>query len=187
MRRVEDTEWAESKQHTIGDQARGASRVAWWIRGVRILVVGALTAIPVVPAAFILTPIPRGADGVTLCLPWLGPLQQFADGLDPELDEIVHIHERIHADQCRRLGAVQYARTYLHDEGMIALEAEAFCAEARILSLRGKNTGPWVSKIVETLYFEYPHDESLRFPDIERIVGAWCPRPDERTRLTTHP
>jgi hypothetical protein len=158
---------------------------SWPLRALRILVLAVVTAIPGVPAIFFLMPLPRGADGITLCFPVIGPLQQFAEGLDPELDEIVHIHERVHASQCRRLGALDYARTYLQDEGMIALEAEAFCAEARTLALRGQSTDRWVSRVVETLYLEYPHDESLTYADVTRIVGAWCP-PSTPPR-TAHP
>lgn len=161
--------------------------LSWPVRILRVLFLGAVFAIPGVPAAFVLMPMPRGADGITLCMPIVGPMQQFAEGMEAELDEIVHIHERVHATQCRRLGAFNYARTYLDAEGMMELEAEAFCAEARILRRRGKNTGPWVSKIIETLYFDYPHGDDLAYSDVVRIVGAWCPPPDDRSSLPIHP
>lgn len=161
--------------------------VSWVIRSVRVCILAMLFAIPGIPAAFILMPMPRGADGITLCMPMIGPMQQFAEGMDPELEEIVHIHERVHASQCRRMGALTYAKTYLDGEGMIALEAEAFCAEAATLARRGRNTGPWVSRIMETLYFDYPHSADLSYSDVVRIVGAWCPPPDERSAVLVHP
>jgi hypothetical protein len=185
MRRfIESERFADSGG---GDGNPIPPRRSWLVRSLRILLLGTVAAVPIVPAAFLLMPMPRGADGITLCLPLIGPLQQFAEDMDPELDEIVHIHERVHANQCHRLGALDYARTYIQDEGMIALEAEAFCAEARTLEIRGRNTGPWVSRIIETLYHEYPHDEALTYADVTRIVGAWCPRPDDRSRIMAHP
>lgn len=158
-----------------------------WMSIARILFLSIVVAVPVIPAAFLLLPMPSGADGITLCLPGVGPLQQFADGLEEDLDEMVHIHERVHAEQCERLGSWSYARTYLHDEGMMALEAEAFCAEARTLALRGLDTGPWVSRIIETLYYDYPHSGEVEYADVLRVVGAWCPPPDARSSLTERP
>lgn len=160
---------------------------SWPVRVARVLILATIFAIPGVPAAFVLMPMPRGADGITLCMPLIGPMQQFAEGMDPELEEIVHIHERVHATQCRTLGAATYAKTYLDGEGMIALEAEAFCAEAATLAHRGRDTGPWVSRIIETLYFDYPHSDELAYSDVVRIVSAWCPPPDQRTTLMGHP
>lgn len=159
----------------------------WVLRGMRIVLLGILVAIPVVPAAFFLMPMPRGADGITLCLPGLGPLQQFAEGLDADLEEVVHIHERVHATQCRRLGAFAYARAYLADEGMLDLEAEAYCAEAHTLVVRGRDPGPWISRIVETLYWDYPHTGQMTIDEIEGIVRRWCPPPGARTATARHP
>lgn len=149
----------------------------------RILFLSLVVAVPIIPAAFLLLPMPSEADGITLCLPGIGPLQQFQGGLDEDLDEMVHIHERVHAEQCRRLGAVEYAKTYLTDEGMMALEAEAFCAEARTLAIRGLETGPWVSRIIEALYYDYPHSGDVAYADVRRIVADWCPPPDARSTL----
>lgn len=185
MRRFDGDETIERDDEA--DAERSPRGTPLWVRAVRVLLLSTLAAIPIVPAAFILMPMPRGADGITLCLPFIGPLQQFAPGMEPDLEEMVHIHERVHAEQCHRLGAVRYARTYLQAEGMIGLEAEAFCAEARTLSLRGMNTGPWVSRIIETLYYDYPHDEGVAYADVMRIVGAWCPPPDGRSRLGQRP
>ena len=162
--------------------------LSWWlVRGARILLLSALVSVPLIPALFFLMPMPRGADGITLCFPILGPLQQYSANLEPDLEEIVHLHERIHADQCRRLGAWQYARTYLRDEGMLHLEAEAFCAEAHMLAKRGLDTGPWVQRVVETLYVEYPHGPEITYEDVRRIVSEWCPPTDLLNPRSTHP
>lgn len=185
MRRFDGDEFATADQTPEPAPRPGAD--SWLVRVARVLVLAILFAIPGVPAAFLLMPMPRGADGITLCMPGIGPMQQFAEGMDPDLEEIVHIHERVHASQCRRLGALTYAKTYLDGEGMIALEAEAFCAEAATLARRGRNTGPWVSRIIETLYFDYPHSDDLAYSDVVRIVGAWCPPPDQRSSIVEHP
>lgn len=185
MRRFDGDELIEADDHDQAGATGPGPSIA--VRTVRILFLAAILAVPLVPAAFVLMPMPRGADGITLCLPMIGPMQQFAADMEPDLEEMVHIHERVHAEQCRRLGAVRYARTYLDAEGMISLEAEAFCAEARTLDLRGLYAGPWVSRIIETLYYDYPHDEGVTYADVLRIVGSWCPPPDARTRLTERP
>lgn len=179
--------WRFDGDETEESSDSGSERPDLWVSVVRILFLSIVVAVPIIPGAFLLLPMPRGADGITLCLPLIGPLQQFAEGLDEDLDEMVHLHERIHAEQCHRLGSYQYARTYLHDEGMIALEAEAFCAEAEMLALRGLETGPWVSRIIETLYYDYPHSDQVVYADVLRIVDAWCPPPDARSSLTVRP
>jgi len=184
MRRF-DGDGASMADDTPGPEPQPGTG-SWIVRVARVLILAALFAIPGVPAAFILMPMPRGADGITLCMPGIGPMQQFAEGMDPDLEEIVHIHERVHASQCRRMGALTYAQTYLDGEGMIALEAEAFCAEAATLAHRGRDTGPWVSRIIETLFFDYPHADDLVYSDVVRIVGAWCPPPDDRSAIVVH-
>lgn len=185
MRRFDGDEYLDEDEGSTPPETGGGPPL--WVRAVRVLLLSVVAAIPIIPAAFLLMPMPRGADGITLCMPLIGPMQQFAPDMEPDLEEMVQIHERIHADQCRRMGAFRYARTYLDAEGLITLEAEAFCAEARTLAMRGLNTGPWVSRIIETLYYDYPHDEGVTYPDVLRIVGASCPPPDERSRLGVRP
>lgn len=159
-----------------GERAHGeGGRGRGWIATARMLALTALMAAAIVPTVFLLLPLPEGAEGITLCLPGIGPMQQFAAGLDEDVEELVHIHERIHAEQCRRLGSLAFARAYLRDEGMLTLEAEAFCAEAHTLALRGHDTRSWVSRIVEALYHDYPHAGRVGYPDIVRIVQEWCP------------
>lgn len=179
--------WRFDGNDTSDDSGTSTRGTDLWMSIARILFLSIVVAVPIIPAAFLLLPMPSEADGITLCLPGIGPLQQFQEGLDEDLDEMVHIHERVHAEQCHRLGSLKYAQTYLHDEGMIALEAEAFCAEARTLALRGLETGPWVSRIIETLYYDYPHSDKVEYTDVLRIVAAWCPPPDARSSLTERP
>jgi hypothetical protein len=171
------------------DVGEAASRpLSWWMfRAARIVFLSVLVSVPLIPALFFLMPMPRGADGITLCFPVLGPLQQYSPDLEPGLEEIVHLHERVHADQCRRLGAVEYARTYLRDEGMLDLEAEAFCAEAHMLASRGLDTNPWVRRVVETLYVDYPHGSDVTYADVQRIVASWCPASVPHPPPTSHP
>lgn len=185
MRRFDGPEgWA-----VPDDIGEAASRpLSWWmLRAARIVLLSVLVSVPLIPALFFLMPMPRGADGITLCFPVLGPLQQYSSDLDPGLEEIVHLHERVHADQCRRLGAWDYARTYLRDEGMLDLEAEAFCAEAHMLASRGLDTDPWVRRVVETLYVDYPHGPDVTYADVDRIVSNWCPASVSPAPRTSHP
>jgi hypothetical protein len=185
MRRFDDPEgWTIPELH--GESV--PRPLSWWLfRAGRVVLLSVLVSVPLIPALFFLMPMPRGADGITLCFPVLGPLQQYSSDLDPGLEEIVHLHERVHADQCRRLGAWDYARTYLRDEGMLDLEAEAFCAEAHMLASRGLDTDPWVRRVVETLYVDYPHGPDVTYADVDRIVSNWCPASVSPTPRTSHP
>ncbi len=121
----------------------------------RLAIMATVTAGIVVPVAFFLLPLPARADGVTLCLPGIGPLQQFADGLDGDREEVVHLHERVHAAQCRRLGAAVYASTYWRAPGRIELEAEALCAEFDLLAAQGSDPDRLLEQTVEALYGGY--------------------------------
>lgn len=155
-----------------GSEGRPARRWPWI--ALRMIVAGVLLSIPIVPLAFFLVPIPADADGVTICLPALGPLRQFSEDLSPEDRAAVRVHEGVHADQCRRLGAVEYARTYLDTEGRLGLEAEAYCAEVAVLGLRGEDPVRVVDRTVETLFTEYRRDQALERVDVARIVEARC-------------
>ena len=125
------------------------------VTAVRLAVLVTVTAAIVVPVAFFVLPVPARADGVTLCLPGIGPLQQFAEGLEGDQEEVVHLHERVHAAQCRRLGAAVYASTYWRAPGRIALEAEALCAEFGLLAAQGSDPDRLLDQTVEALYNGY--------------------------------
>lgn len=155
-----------------GPEERRPRRWPWV--ALRMIVASVLLSIPIVPLAFFLIPVPADADGVTICLPALGPLRQYSDDLSPEERAAVRVHEAVHADQCRELGALEYARTYLDAEGRLGLEAEAFCAEVAVLGLRGDDPVRIVDRTVETLFTEYRHDPAVERGDVARIVEARC-------------
>ena len=69
-----------------------------------VSLLGAVSLLLLVPAVFFVIPMPDDVDGVTLCLPGVGPLQRFRDGLEGQHEELVFIHERVHAEQCRAFG-----------------------------------------------------------------------------------
>jgi len=170
---VDETSRRASATGPSGGSGERPPRRWPWV-ALRMIVAGALLSIPIVPLAFFLIPVPADADGVTICLPALGPLRQYSDDLSPGDRAAVRVHEAVHADQCRELGAVEYARTYLDAEGRLGLEAEAYCAEVAVLGLRGEDPVRVVDRTVETLFTEYRHDPGLRRVDVARIVETRC-------------
>ena len=118
-----------------------------------LLAVGSMLLL--VPAVFFLIPIPHQADAVTLCLPGVGPLQRFRDDLEGEHEELVFIHEKVHAEQCRAFGPAWYARHAVTRSGRLALEAPALCAEVEVLSRRGEDHARLVDRTVEALVGGY--------------------------------
>ena len=160
--------------HTFFGRAKRSSRVRPLVTAARLAVVAMVTAGIVVPVAFFLLPVPARADGVTLCLPGIGPLQQFAEGLEGDQEEVVHLHERVHAAQCRRLGAAVYASTYWRAPGRIALEAEALCAEFGLRAAQGSDPDQLLDQTVEALYNGYRNRQTVPRAEVRRIVEGVC-------------
>jgi hypothetical protein len=133
-----------------------------------------VTILGIIPGVFYLGPMPAEADAVTLCVPGLGPLQRVRDGLSPEQAELALVHEDIHASQCRAHGAVWFARQTSSPRGRLALEVQALCAEATLLSRRGGDGERLVSRTVEALVSDYFHDGSLDRGEIGVAVAAAC-------------
>lgn len=109
----------------------------------------------VVPGVFYLVPLPADTDGLTVCLPGLGPLLRVRDDLSPEQEELVYIHEGVHAAQCRRYGSLWYARRASTPQGRLLLEAQALCAEALTLFRRGADAGHLRDGTVAGLVSDY--------------------------------
>lgn len=118
-----------------------------------LLAVGILVLL--IPAVFFLVPIPSDVDAMTLCVPGMGPLQRFSDGLEGEHEEMVHVHENVHAEQCRTFGPLWYARHAVTPSGRLALEAPALCAEVVALSARGADRTRLKDRTVEALSSGY--------------------------------
>ncbi len=136
--------------------------------------VGAISVVVVIPSVFLLLPFSAQADAVTLCLPGIGPLQQFSEDLEGEQEEVVYIHESVHAEQCRWLGATQYAKLYGTLSGRLALEAEAFCAEVAVLSGRGAVRERLIDRTVETLVTSYFEGDQMPRSEVLAAVKTAC-------------
>ena len=134
----------------------------------------AMSLVLLIPVVFLLVPVSPQADAVTLCVPGIGPLQQFREDLEGELEEVVFIHEGVHAEQCRWLGAAQYAGLYATPAGRLELEAEAFCAEVEVLSGRGAERERLLDRTVETLATSYFEDGQVPRTEIWAAVDLAC-------------
>lgn len=141
---------------------------------VSIFLLAAASVLLLIPTVFFLVPISPDADGVTLCLPGIGPLQQFRDGLQGEREEVVYIHESVHADQCRMFGAAWYALRTATPHGRLTLEAQALCAEAAVLARRGASRERLLDRTVETLASGYFEDGVVPRMDISAAVDGAC-------------
>lgn len=158
----------------------GASqRVSPTVRGMvtaatAVGLLGAVSLLLLVPAVFFLIPLPHDVDAVTLCLPGVGPLQRFRDGLEGQYEELVFIHEKVHAEQCRAFGPARYARQVVTQSGRLALEAPALCAEVAVLSRRGEDHARLVDRTVEALMSGYLERGRVPRRDISAAVDRAC-------------
>jgi len=118
--------------------------------------------------------MPSQVDALTLCVPGLGPLQRFRDDLEGEHQELVFIHERVHAEQCRALGPTWYARRVISPSGRLALEAPALCAEVAVLSVRGADRTRLTDRTVEMLEDGYVEPGRLPQGAISAAVDRAC-------------
>ncbi len=139
-----------------------------------VAAIAAMSLLVLIPAVFFMLPFSPRADAVTLCLPGIGPLQQFREGLEGEQEEVVYIHESAHAEQCRWLGASRYAKLYGTPLGRLELEAEAYCAEVEVLSLRGAVRERLLDRTVETLMTSYFADGQMSRSDVWAAVDLAC-------------
>jgi hypothetical protein len=139
-----------------------------------LFLLAALSVLLLVPTVFFLVPLSPEADAVTLCLPGIGPLQQFRDDLEGQQEEVVHIHERVHAQQCRMFGATWYALQTATPGGRLTLEVQALCAEAVVLAGRGASRERLLDRTVETLASGYFRDGAVAHRDISAAVDGAC-------------
>jgi hypothetical protein len=160
--------WAQARRSKIPSVSGMAEAAA------TVSALAAMSLVVLVPAIFLLLPVSPKADGVTLCVPGIGPLQQFRDDLDEKQEEVVFIHEAAHAEQCRWLGAARYAKLYGSASGKLELEAEAFCAEIEVLSLRGAARDRLMDQAVETLMTGYFDDGQWTRSEVSTAVDLAC-------------
>lgn len=139
-----------------------------------LILLAVASVLILIPTVFFVLPISPEVDAVTLCLPGIGPLQRFRDDLQGEQEEVVYIHESVHAKQCRNFGATWYAVRTATRFGRLAMEAEALCAEAAILSLRGADRQRLLDRTVETLMDGYFDDGEVSRRDASAAVDGAC-------------
>lgn len=154
------------------DRARLTAAILTAVASLILMVV--VSVLIVVPAALYVLPFSPEAGSATLCLPGIGPLQRFGSGTRGGRDAQASIHEGVHAGQCRRFGASAYAQRVSTPEGRLALEAEALCAEAAVLSRRGADRQRLLDLTVETLATDYFRDGSVARREIALAVDTAC-------------
>lgn len=142
--------------------------------GATILLLSVASVGLLIPSVFYLMPIPQGAEALTLCLPGIGPVQRFQEGLHPTQEELTFIHEAAHAAQCRSLGAAEYARQALTPQGRLRLESQALCAETAILASRGADGERLREWTIQALEEEYFSDGSVTQNEISEAVDRSC-------------
>jgi hypothetical protein len=153
-----------------------------------VLPIAAMTLLLLVPVIFFLVPLAPEVDAMTLCLPAVGPLHRFRDDLGAHEEEVVYLHERIHADQCRRLGATGYARLASSAGGRLKLESEALCAEVKMLVLRGRDREELMGWMMDALENEYFRPGEVTRDEIEVAVRWSCAwGPDESRTVRAGP
>jgi hypothetical protein len=79
----------------------------------------------------LLLPFPSRGEGLTLCYPFVGPVQRFNPDLSDSALSRTRAHEAAHATQCRRDGAIWHFVRGVFPSQRLAFEAEAYCAEAK--------------------------------------------------------
>jgi hypothetical protein len=78
----------------------------------------------------LVSPFPQKEEGLTLCYPVVGPVQRFNADLSGAALARARAHEGAHAAQCRRDGAIRHFVRGAFPSQRLAVEVEAFCAEA---------------------------------------------------------
>src|SRR3982751_1517192 len=92
-----------------------------------LIVTGCVLAIFTLP---IVLPVPKMEDGMTLCYPAIGPVQRFNRDLSAPALARTRAHEAAHAAQCDSDGAIGHFWRSAIPRQRLAIEAEAYCAEA---------------------------------------------------------
>ena len=149
------------------ERRRGISvrRLAW-------LLMGGLLALSI---AAVRAPIPRGLDGMTMCLPLVGPVTRIDADLTGRALRLAAVHERAHAEQCRELGALRSYAARLTVEGKLRSEAIAFCAEAYWDIATGHRREHVLARIADELETAYDWTAGLSRGQIIAAVGRECP------------
>jgi hypothetical protein len=159
--------------HTVARNRRiSPRRLAW-------LLVPGLLAVSLAAAR---APLPKGLDGMTICLPLIGPVTRLDSTLTGRARDLAVIHERAHAAQCRELGAVRSYVAGLTIEGRLRSEADAFCAEAYWDLAVGYPREHVLARIADELETAYGWTAGRSRGEIVAAIGAACPPLSARAR-----
>jgi hypothetical protein len=161
------------KLHTVARDRRISARRLTW------LLVPGLLALSVVAAR---APLPKGLDGMTLCLPVIGPVTRIDSTLSGRARALAEIHERAHAAQCREMGAVRSYAAGLSIDGKLRSEANAFCAEAHWDLALGYPRENVLARIADELETAYGWTAGRSRGEIVAAIGAACPPLSARAR-----
>lgn len=127
-------------------------------------------------------PLPKGLDGMTLCLPIVGPITRIDSTLSGRARALAEIHERAHAAQCRERGAVRSYAAGLTIDGKLRSEAHAFCAEANWDLAIGYSRENVLARITDELETAYGWTAGRSRGEIVAAIGAACPPLSTRAR-----
>jgi hypothetical protein len=152
--------------HSVERSRRISVRRLGWL-----LVTGLIT----LSIAAARAPVPRGLDGMTMCLPLIGPVTRIDTALTGRALQLAAVHERAHAEQCRELGALRSYAARLTVEGKLRSEAIAFCAEAYWDIATGHRREHVLARIADELETAYDWTAGLSRNDIIAAVGRECP------------
>lgn len=159
--------------HSMARNRRIAARLLLWL-----LVPG----IPALSLAAVRAPLPRGLDGMTMCLPFVGPVTRLDSTLSGRARDLAAIHERAHAAQCQEVGALRSYIAGLTIEGKLRSEANAFCAEAHWDLAQGYPRENVLARIADELETAYGWTAGRSRGEIVAAIGAACPPLSARAR-----
>jgi hypothetical protein len=159
--------------HTVARNRRISARRLVWLS------VPALLALSLAAAR---APLLKGLDGMTICLPLVGPVTRLDSTLNGRARDLATIHERAHAAQCRELGALRSSLASLTIEGKLRSEANAFCAEAHWDLAHGYPRENVLARIADELETAYGWTAGRSRGEIVAAIGAACPPLSARAR-----
>jgi hypothetical protein len=127
-------------------------------------------------------PFPQRLDGMTMCLPVIGPITRLDSTLSGHARDLVVVHERAHAVQCQEIGAVRSYLAGLTVAGKLRTEINAFCAEAYWDVAIGYPRENVLARIADELETAYSWTAGLSRGEIVAALGAACPPLSARAR-----
>ena len=140
-------------------------------RRVGLVLIGSVLAAFILP---LVLPFPQREEGVTLCYPFVGPVQRFNLDLSRAALARTRAHEDAHAAQCRRDGAIWHFVRGVFPSNRLAAEAEAYCAEASFGISNGSNARLEYARIQDELR-EMAWFRRLSSDALNNSLASQCP------------